>query len=89
VLIMVIREADRRIARRMFQVAVGLIESREPDIPTRELAHDALHHPSPSTVRALLAAGRGRPWLPSVMDALAQVGIAAAEDVLEGDDHAE
>jgi hypothetical protein len=38
--------------------------------------------PNASTIRALLAAGRGRPWLTSVIDALAQVGIAAAEDVL-------
>lgn len=86
---MVIRKADRAIAKRMYQVAVGLVEARSPDVPTRELAHDALHYPSPSTIRALLAAGQGKPWRQSVLDALAQVGIAAAEDVLQGDDNVE
>ena len=78
---MVIREADRVIARRMFQVAVGLVAEREP-MPSRELAYDALRDPSPSTIRALLAAGRGMPWLPSVIDALAEIGIAAADEIL-------
>lgn len=82
---MVIRDSDRRIAAQMFRVAVGLVEAREPTGTVRELAHDALHHPSPSTIRALLAAGRGSDWLPSVIDALAQVGVAAAEDVLTGE----
>lgn len=82
---MVIREADRVIARRMYQVAVGLVAEREP-MPYRELAYDAVSAPSPATIRALLAAGRGKPWLPSVVDALAEVGIAAAEDVLGGED---
>jgi hypothetical protein len=79
---MVIREADRRVALHMFRVAVGLVEQRSPTGTTRELAHDAMRDPNPSTIRALLAAGRGQPWLPSVTDALAEVGIAAAEDVL-------
>ena len=83
---MVIREADRVIARHMYLVAVGLVEQRSPTGTLRELAHDALTRPSPSTIRALLAAGRGKPWLPSVIDALAEVGVAAAEDVLGGDD---
>lgn len=84
---MVIRAADKLIARRMYQVAVGLVAEREP-MPHRELAYDALNCPSPSTIRALLAAGRGQPWLPSVIDALAEIGIAAAEDVL-GDHNAD
>ena len=79
---MVIREADRVIARRMYQVAVGLVAEREP-MPYRALAYDAVSAPWPATIRALLAAG---PWLPSVVDALAEVGIAAAEDVLGGED---
>lgn len=85
---MVILEADRQIARRMYQVAVGLVENREPDGTVRELARVALHHPTPSTIRALLAAGRGREWLPSVLDALAEDAVAAADEVL-GDDNVE
>lgn len=83
---MVIMEADRAVARRMFQVAVGLIAQRDPDAAA--LAHTALRHPVPITVRALLEAGAGKPWQQMLVEALAQVGIAAAEDVL-GDDRVE
>lgn len=78
---MVIRDADKDVARKMFEIAVGMVAAREP-IHIAEYAHDALRTPNASTVRALLAVGRGQPWLPSVVDAMAQVGIAAAEDVL-------
>nr|WP_295884377.1 hypothetical protein [uncultured Devosia sp.] len=78
---MVIHDADRVVARRMYQVAVGMVAARE-DVSIAEYAQDALDTPSPSTIRALLAVGRGREWLPSVVDALAEVGIAAAADVL-------
>lgn len=79
---MVIHDADRAVARNLFKVAVGIVAHRDPDIPVREAAVDALRMPNASTCRALLAAGRGKEWLPSVIDAIAQVGIAAAEDVL-------
>lgn len=78
---MVIHDADRVVARRMYQVAVGMVMARE-HVSIAEVAHDALEIPSPSTIRALLAVGRGQEWLPSVIDALAEVGIAAIEDVM-------
>lgn len=78
---MVIHDADRIVARRMFQVAVGMVAARE-HVSIAEVAQDALEMPTPSSIRALLALGRGQEWLPSVIDALAQVGIAAAEDIL-------
>lgn len=78
---MVIHEADRVVARRMYQVAIGMVAARE-DVSIGEYAQDALDIPTPSSIRALLAVGRGQAWLPSVIDALAEVGIAAAEDVL-------
>ena len=78
---MVIRDADRAVARRMYEVAVGMVAARE-EIHIAEVAYEALRLPNASTIRALLAAGRGKPWLDSVIDAVAQVGIAAAEDVL-------
>jgi len=81
---MVIHDADRVIARRMFQIAVGMVAAREEDPTAQGLAKSALDAPSAMTIRALVAAGRDKPWLPSVIDALAQVGIAAAEDVLGG-----
>lgn len=77
---MVIEDKERRIARAMWGVAAGMIESRDP--AARDLARAALGDPSSETIRALLSVGRDRAWLPSVIDALAQVGIAAADDVL-------
>jgi len=79
---MVIRPDDRTVARAIFLVAVGMVAKREDDATARELAQAALDAPSPMTIRALVAAGRDRPWLASVVDAMAQVGIAASEDVL-------
>jgi hypothetical protein len=66
----------------MYEVAVGMVANRERRQDVREIAFDALEHPSPSTVRNLVSVGRGQEWLPSVIDALAQVGIAAIEDVI-------
>ncbi|GLQ53572.1 hypothetical protein [Devosia nitrariae] len=83
---MVIRDADREVARRMYHVAVGIVAMRDDDIAVREAAVDAVRMPSPATIRALLAVGREKEWLASVVDALAEVGIAAAEEVL-GDEN--
>jgi len=83
---MVIREADLRIARASYRVAVGMIATRDPDAAA--LAQAALDHPLPITVRALLSAGDGKPWQPSLIDALAQIGIAAINEIM-GDDDAE
>jgi hypothetical protein len=80
---MVIDKDSRRLARHMYKVSVGLVEHLDTD--ARSLARAALDRPCPDTIRPLLDAGRGKPWLPSVMDALAQVGIAAAAEVLGGD----
>ena len=81
---MVIREADRVVARRMYEVALGMVAARE-DVSIAEYAQDALDLRTPSSIRALLAVGRGQAWLPSVVDALAEVGIAAVEDVMAPD----
>ncbi|UYO00182.1 MAG: hypothetical protein KIT02_02835 [Devosia sp.] len=80
---MVIRESDRRLARGAYQVAVGMIGQRDPSVA--DIAAAALEHPSPITVRAPLSAGAGKPWLPMLLEALAQVGVAGAEDVLKGE----
>lgn len=79
---MVIRRDDRQVARAIYLVAVSMVAKREDDETARELAQAALESPSPTTIRALIAAGRDRPWLPSIIDALVQVGVAASEDVL-------
>lgn len=77
---MVIDRSSRRLARHMFRVGVGLVELH--DAEARATARAALDRPCADTIRDLLDACRGKPWLPSVVDALAQVGIAGAEDVL-------
>jgi hypothetical protein len=77
---MVIREQDKVLAQHMYRVAIGIIEKN--DAGAAHLAAAALDTPSPATIRALLDAGRGRPWRASVVDAMAEVGIAAIEDVL-------
>jgi hypothetical protein len=82
---MVIDENSRRLARHMYRIGVGLVERHDAD--ARPIARAALDQPCADTIRDLLDAGRGKAWLPSVIDALAQAGLAAAEDVL-GDDHA-
>lgn len=77
---MAISERDRRIARAMWGVAAGMVEVRDPE--ARNVARLALAYPTPENIRALIGAGRGREWLPSIINALAEVGIAAAEEVL-------
>lgn len=79
---MVIRDADRVIAARMYHVSLGIIVMRDPDEAVHRLAVSAAENPGPATIRALLGAGRDKPWFASVVDALAEVGIAASEDVL-------
>ena len=81
---MVIHSNDRRFARHLFRVAVGMVERLDP--AASDAARAALDRPSKATIRALLDAGRGKLWLPSVHDALAEVAAAAAEDVLGGDE---
>lgn len=80
---MVIRESDWRFARNAFAAAVGMIAQRDADVT--DIARAALSHPTPMTARALLNAGAGKPWAGMLIEALAQVGVAAADDVLGGD----
>ncbi len=71
---------ERLIALRMWGVAVGMVEYRDPE--ARAVSRAALERPCPETILPLLEFGRGRPWLPCVLDALVQCDIAASEDVL-------
>jgi len=80
---MVIRESDRRFAIGAFRVAVRMIAVRDPSVS--DIAKAALEYPTPVTVRALLNAGVGKEWAVMLLEALAQVGVAGAEDVLGGD----
>jgi hypothetical protein len=77
---MTIEERERAIAVSAWGVAAGMIEARDPE--ARELARAALDRPCAATIRPLLEFGRGRPWLPSLVDALVQVGLAGADEIL-------
>lgn len=80
---MVILDQDRRVAVGLYQVAVGqVLRMGSPE--AQALASAALDYPSPVTIRALVMAGQGTPWLASVRDAMAEVGIAGSNDVLGG-----
>ena len=79
-------EVSRQIAIGVYRIALGQVV-RLGDAAASEAAVEALRMPNPSTIRALLVAGHGTEWLPSIVDALAEVGIAAAADVLGGHDN--
>ena len=79
------REVSRQIAIGVYRIALGQVV-RLGDAAASEAAMEALRLPSPSTIRALIGAGHGTEWLPSIVDALAEVGIAAAADVLSSHD---
>jgi hypothetical protein len=83
-MLMVIDNDSRRLARHLFRVTVFLVERHDPS--ASDVARAALARPNTATIRDLLDAGRGKPWLPSVLDALAEVAAAAAEDVLGGEE---
>jgi len=77
---MAISFTNRQIARSMWGVAAGLVEARDP--AARDIARLALEVPTSENIRTLIVFGHGKEWLPSIIGALAEVGIAAAEDVL-------
>ena len=83
---MVVTEAKRAIAFSMYSIALGLV-MRLGDEDDAEIAHAALLTPNSSNCRALLAAGRGKPWEASDRDALCEIGIAGADEVFEGYEH--
>lgn len=78
-----ITEADRRVAASMFELACRLVV-RQGDEADVEVALAAIRARNSSACRALLAQGRGKPWLPSFRDAMAEIGVCAAADVLGG-----
>lgn len=80
---MVIRDQDRALAAGMYRVALGQV-TRMGSTEHQALAQAALDAPGPVTIRALIHAGQGQPWLASVRDALAEVGVAGSNEVLGG-----
>lgn len=69
-------------ARAHFHVALGVVAVREPQ--HRDAMAEALEHPSPSSIRRVLELSRGQPWRESVLEAVAEVGLAASAEILGG-----
>jgi hypothetical protein len=79
---MAVDPEERQVAEKMFAYAVELAALRNPDC--RELAVAAARTPTTATVKALLEALAGRECRRNLVEALAQAGVAAVEDVLGG-----
>lgn len=71
-------------ARAHFNVALGVVAVREPQ--HRDVMAEAMEHPSPDSIRRVLELSRGQPWRESVLEAVAEVGLAASADILRGND---
>lgn len=69
------------IARHAYVIAVGQVIRLGPDtiVPLAVAARDT---PSSTTIRRLIDASRHEPWYCSLVEAVAEIGVVAAEDVL-------
>ncbi|WP_127753902.1 hypothetical protein [Devosia sp. 1566] len=76
-------DLDRALARSGYVYAVGQVVRLGTDAE-RQLATAALDKADPETIRALLAVAPGTPWRDNVIDALAQIGVIAAEEIMHG-----
>lgn len=81
--IMCISSTLARQARAHFQVALGVVAVRLPEYS--DLMSEALDNPCPASIRRVLEASRGQPWRESVLEAVAEVRLAASAHVLGGD----
>ena len=75
-------------ARHCWDYAISVCTRTLPDGSAEKVALlNAEQDPSPLTIRAALAVAVGKPWRPLFEGALIELGIAAAGDILGGDDH--
>jgi len=69
-------------ARAHFSIALGVVAVRAPE--HREIMTAAMDQPSPESIRRVLELSRGQPWRESVLEAVAEVGLAACAEILGG-----
>jgi hypothetical protein len=81
------RAEQIRLAAHAWDYAVSLCIRALADGPEREALIACEERPILPNIRAALAIGRGRPWLPLIESALVEIGLAAIEDVLKEADH--
>lgn len=74
-------------ATHAWDFALSLSLRTLPDGPEREALQACEERPTLPNIRAVLAIGRGRPWLPLIESALVEIGLAAIEDILKEADH--
>lgn len=79
---MCISQAAVQQARAHFNVALGIVAVRRPE--HREIMSEAMGRPSPTTNRRVLELSHGQPWRESVLEAVAEVGLAASAEILGG-----
>ncbi len=72
-----------RLAAHAWDYAVSLSIRTLADGPEREALLVCEERPTILNIRAVLAIGRHRPWLPLIESALIEIGIAAIEDILK------
>jgi hypothetical protein len=76
-----------RFAAHAWDYAVSLSIRTLADGPEREALIACDERPTIPNIRAALAIGRHRPWLPLIQSALIEIGVAAIEDILKEADH--
>lgn len=82
---MMTRDGQKHVAVLAWNLALGLSIRSLPAGPERDALDAARANPNLTTVRAVLTIGRQRPWLPLIESALVEIGLAAVDDILEGD----
>lgn len=76
------REDQVRFAVHAWDYALGLSIRTLPDGAEREALLACEERPTLTNIRAVLAIGRSRPWLPLIESALVEFGLLAIEDIL-------
>lgn len=84
---MMSRAEQVRYAAHAWDYALSLSIRTQADGPEREALLSCEERPTIPNIRAVLAIGRHRPWLPLVEAALIEIGVAAIEDILKEADH--
>lgn len=82
-----LRADQIRFAAHAWDYALNLSLRTLPDGPEREALFACEERPTLPNIRAALAIGRGRLWLPLIESALVEIGLATIEDILREADH--
>lgn len=76
-----------RFAAHAWDYAIGLCLRTLADGRERQALMACEEHPTIPNIRAALAIGWHRPWLPLIESALIEIGVGAIEDILKEAEH--